>query len=87
MCAFCDFSSILSTYNITRLLDEDMKPDEVEDLAQAEEVCRRLMAWDLSDPDSVVDSTGIGGVKAKLAEVLGRNIDEENVDEDEAQAE
>ena len=62
-------SSLISTHNITRLLDEEMKPEEVDDLAQAEEVCRRFMEWDLSDATGL---DTVEAVKAKLAEVLGK---------------
>ena len=62
-------SSLISTHNITRLLDEEMKSEEVDDLAQAEEVCRRFMEWDLSDATGL---DTVEAVKAKLAEVLGK---------------
>ncbi|EJC98525.1 uncharacterized protein FOMMEDRAFT_96519 [Fomitiporia mediterranea MF3/22] len=64
-------SSVLATHDITRLLDEDMEPEEIDDLAQAEMICRHFIAWDLSVATSVVESVGIGGVKEKLAGVLG----------------
>ncbi|KAL5501790.1 hypothetical protein ACEPAH_9050 [Sanghuangporus vaninii] len=69
-------SNLFSTHNITRLLDEDMKPEEIEDLAQAEEVCRRFMEWNLSEAanDETLDS--VEAVKAKLAWVLGRAEDQ-----------
>ena len=59
-----------------------MKPEEVEDLGQAEEVCRRFMAWDLGDTAKVLQtsgtSTGTGRVKAKLSEVLSVNVDRDS---------
>ncbi|OCB88935.1 hypothetical protein A7U60_g3890 [Sanghuangporus baumii] len=68
-------SNLFSTHNITRLLDEEMKPEEIEDLAQAEEVCRRFLEWNLSEAanDETLDS--VEAVKAKLAWVLGRTED------------
>ena len=49
-----------------RLLDEDMSEQEQRDLADAEDVCRRFLAWDLDAPD------GGNDVKEKLARCLGR---------------
>ncbi|KAL5519837.1 hypothetical protein ACEPAG_1497 [Sanghuangporus baumii] len=74
-------SNLYSTHNITRLLDEEMKPEEIEDLAQAEEVCRRFMEWNLSEAanDEALDS--VEAVKAKLAWVLGRTEDQAKDDE------
>ena len=47
-----------------------MKPQEIADLAQAEEVCRRFMAWDLSEALSDGEYGGVGVVKERLREVL-----------------
>lgn len=46
-----------------------MTEEERLDLEDAEAVCRRFLTWELDDKQS----HGKGGVKAKLAEILGRN--------------
>ena len=58
-------------------MDEEMTDDERRDLEDAEEVCRRFLAWDLvrdeeanSDPDLRQD------VKKRMAQVLGRETAE-----------
>ncbi len=63
------FSELLSIHEHGRLLDEEMTEKELQDLEEAEEVCRRFLAWDLEvDKEHVGD----GGVKRKLAAVLGK---------------
>lgn len=48
-----------------------MTPAQIEELEEAEIVCRRFMAWSMEDVD--VDANAARGVvKAKLAEILGR---------------
>lgn len=59
--------NLISTHNVTRLLDEAMTPAEVNELEAAEAVCRRFLEWDLDN----FDCEEPGGVKARLAEVLG----------------
>lgn len=61
------YRNLISTHNVTRLLDEAMTPAEVKELEAAEAVCRRFLEWDLDNFDCEVP----GGVKARLAEVLG----------------
>ncbi|KLO15985.1 hypothetical protein SCHPADRAFT_238288 [Schizopora paradoxa] len=64
-------SSLLANHDVTRLLDESMTTEQVKELEDAEAMCRRFMAWNLDDFD--VDANAArGGVKAKLAKVLGR---------------
>jgi DNA mismatch repair protein MSH5 len=46
-----------------------MTEEERLGLEDAEDVCRRFLAWDLDDERGL----GEGGVRAKLAEVLDRN--------------
>ncbi|KAH8825333.1 DNA mismatch repair protein MutS [Flagelloscypha sp. PMI_526] len=41
-------SFLLSTHELGRLLDEDMTKKEKDELEEAEEVCRRFLAWDLN---------------------------------------
>ena len=59
-----DLSYLLSMHEIGQLLDEDMTEDEKVELAEAEEICRKFLAWDLE--------TETEGVKARLAVTLGR---------------
>ena len=60
------------TYELGRLLDEGMNEEERLDLADAEDVCRRFLRWDLKAEAEMED----GRVKEKLGHVLGRNSDE-----------
>lgn len=53
-----------------KLLDEEMTKEERLDLEDSEAVCRRFLTWDLDDKQGL----GEGGVKTKLAEVLGKNF-------------
>ncbi|KIL63255.1 hypothetical protein M378DRAFT_187097 [Amanita muscaria Koide BX008] len=62
-------SQLISVHDLGRLHDEEMSEEEKTDLGDAEAVCRRFLAWDLEEKDGL----GEGGVKAKLAEVLGRS--------------
>lgn len=62
-------SHLIATHELGQLLDEEMTEKEILDLADAEAVCRRFLAWDLED--------GHGDVKGRLAEVLGIKDDEE----------
>ncbi|KAJ7784480.1 DNA mismatch repair protein MutS [Mycena metata] len=63
-------SHLISTHELGKLLDEEMTDKERDDLADAEAVCRKFLQWDL-------EGDGGGNVKGRLAEVLGRNHDEE----------
>ncbi|KAF8627457.1 hypothetical protein AX17_006270 [Amanita inopinata Kibby_2008] len=65
-------SRLISTHELGKLLDEGMTEKEQLDLEDAEDVCRRFLSWDLEDNRVLVK----GGVKVKLAEVLGRNLDQ-----------
>jgi DNA mismatch repair protein MSH5 len=49
-----------------------MTDEERLDLQVAEEVSRRFLEWDLTSDEAVHQ----GGVKARLAAVLGRNLDD-----------
>jgi DNA mismatch repair protein MSH5 len=53
-----------------KLLDEEMTEEERLDLEDSEAVCRRFLTWDLDDKQGL----GEGGVKTKLAEVLGKEL-------------
>ena len=65
-------SQLLVTHELGQLLDEGMDEEERRDLAEAEEVCRRFLRWDLKAEAEKED----GRVKAKLGYVLGRDSDE-----------
>lgn len=72
------YSHLLSRHELGQLLDEEMDAEERAELAAAEEVCRKFLAWDLTGEGGgeVVE----GGVKAKLREVLGRTAEGEDED-------
>ena len=65
-------SRLLVTHELGQLLDEGMDEEERLDLAEAEEVCRRFLKWDLK----AEAERGDGRVKVKLGHILGRNSDE-----------
>lgn len=64
------YSELISTHELGKLLDEEMTKEERLDLEDSEAVCRRFLTWDLDDKQGL----GEGGVKTKLAEVLGKNF-------------
>ncbi|PAV17141.1 dna mismatch repair msh5 [Pyrrhoderma noxium] len=65
-------SSLLSTHNLNKLLDEEMDEHEKEELAQAESICRRFMEWNLDENEEEERGTfDQGTLKAQLAKVLG----------------
>ncbi|EGO23820.1 hypothetical protein SERLADRAFT_450137 [Serpula lacrymans var. lacrymans S7.9] len=66
-------SQLLSSYELGKLLDEDMTEDERCDLQNAEDICRKFLEWDLQSDEA----TRQFEVKGKLAEVLGRELQEE----------
>ncbi|KZT11913.1 uncharacterized protein LAESUDRAFT_670086 [Laetiporus sulphureus 93-53] len=59
-------SKLMSSHELGRLLDEEMRDEECQDLENAEEVCRRLLARDLSSDDEREN------VRSRLKEILGR---------------
>ena len=61
-------SHLLSRHEIGQLLDEEMDAQERAELAEAEEVVRKFLAWDLNG-----GAEADGGVKTKLAQILGRD--------------
>ena len=65
-------SQLLVTHELGQLLDEGMNEEERLDLAEAEEICRRFLRWDLKAEAERQD----GRVKARLGHVLGRDSDE-----------
>lgn len=52
-----------------------MSEEERADLEDAEEVCRRLLAWDFDGMES--EGAGEDSVRVRLGQVLGRNGIEE----------
>ncbi|KAK7681541.1 hypothetical protein QCA50_015273 [Cerrena zonata] len=60
-------SFLLSTHELGQLLDEDMDEEERDELREAEDVCKRFLAWDLQTEGETSED-----VKEKLGEVLGR---------------
>ncbi|KAI8986224.1 DNA mismatch repair protein MutS [Trametes punicea] len=60
---------LLAKHEICQLLDEDMSDVERRELEEAEEVCRKFLAWDLSRDAR----EGNPPVRDVLAEVLGRS--------------
>ncbi|KIJ17739.1 hypothetical protein PAXINDRAFT_175534 [Paxillus involutus ATCC 200175] len=65
-------SELLAEHELGKLLEEQMTDEERLDLQVAEEVSRRFLEWDLTSDEAVHQ----GGVKARLAAVLGRNLDD-----------
>ena len=56
---FC-LSDLVSSHAITQLLDEDMTQAEVDELQEAEGVCRAFLAWDIrEDSEGLKDRLGI----------------------------
>ena len=64
-------SELLAKHELGKLLEEKMTDEERLDLQVAEEVARRFLEWDLTSDEAVYQT----GVKARLAEVLGRDAD------------
>jgi DNA mismatch repair protein MSH5 len=61
-------SHLLSTHELGQLLDEEMTEAEMDELEQAEAVCRRFMTWNLEETKVSVCT------KKRLAEVLARAV-------------
>lgn len=59
------YSELLTRHEICQLLDEDMTDIERQELEEAEEVCRRFLACDLTAAGEQ------GSVRDALAEILG----------------
>ncbi|KAF9019023.1 hypothetical protein BDZ89DRAFT_1103526 [Hymenopellis radicata] len=66
-------SEVIANHELGTLLDEEMTDDERHDLEDAEAVCRRFLAWNLEHED--------GNVKKRLAQVLGRPMDDEDIED------
>lgn len=70
---------LLSSHEIGQLLDEELTEAEKRDLTEAEQICRKFMAWNLDDPG---EENSTAGVKKKLAEVLGNSEQDASMDWD-----
>lgn len=65
-------SELLATYELGKLLEERMSEEELLDLQEAEKVARRFLEWDLTSEEAAHQT----GVKARLAQILGREVDQ-----------
>ncbi|KAF7798450.1 hypothetical protein EIP86_009671 [Pleurotus ostreatoroseus] len=65
---------LLSMHELGTLLDEEMTAEERVDLEDAEEVCRRFLAWDLE--------ASRGGAKGDVKDALGQVLGRDPVDRD-----
>ncbi|KIJ64516.1 hypothetical protein HYDPIDRAFT_40260 [Hydnomerulius pinastri MD-312] len=65
-------SELLAEHELGKLLEEQMTGEERLDLQAADEVARRFLEWDLTSEEATQQT----GVKARLAEILGRNVDD-----------
>lgn len=64
-------SELLVTYELGKLLEEQMTEEELLDLRNAEKVARRFLEWDLTSEEAAHQT----GVKARLAQILGQETD------------
>lgn len=64
-------SELLARHEVCQLLDEDMTEKERHELEEAEEVCRKFLAWELSPTDGAGSQES---VRDRLVEVLGRTV-------------
>ncbi|KIK91641.1 hypothetical protein PAXRUDRAFT_796689 [Paxillus rubicundulus Ve08.2h10] len=65
-------SELLAEHELGKLLEEQMSDEERLDLQVAEGISRQFLEWDLTSDEAAHQS----GVKARLAAVLGRNLDD-----------
>ncbi|KAI0087825.1 muts domain V-domain-containing protein [Irpex rosettiformis] len=65
-------SRLLSTHELGLLLDEDMTDKERVEFEEAEEVCRKFLAWDLN----TAKETNCGSIKQMLRQVLCKVVEE-----------
>jgi hypothetical protein len=77
-CANPYFSALVQRHEIGRLLDEAMSEDDVRQLQEAEEVCRKFLSTDLTSDEGKREVLAIG-VKNMLESILqlGDHIDDE----------
>ncbi|VDC00678.1 unnamed protein product [Peniophora sp. CBMAI 1063] len=70
-------SRLLAAREIPQLLDESLTEREVQDMEDAEAICRRFLEWDLT----VEQADTVDEVKQMLFKVLGRQIVEVEAEE------
>jgi DNA mismatch repair protein MSH5 len=61
---------LLSVHELPKLLDEAISEEEQLDMDLASAVCQRFLEWDLETQEA-----SFGEVRARLAQVLGRDVD------------
>jgi len=61
---------LLSVRELPKLLDEAISEEEQLDMDLASAVCQRFLEWDLETQEA-----SFGEVRARLAQVLGRDVD------------
>jgi DNA mismatch repair protein MSH5 len=64
---------LIQRHDVARLLDEAMSEEEQRDLADAEEVCRRFLAVDLTSKEGRTDVLSTD-IKQLLAQVLSNSL-------------
>jgi DNA mismatch repair protein MSH5 len=57
-------------HELPKLLDEAISEEEQLDMDLASAVCQRFLEWDLETQEA-----SFGEVRARLAQVLGRDVD------------
>lgn len=62
---------LLSVHELPKLLDEVISEEEQLDMDLASAVCQRFLEWDLETQEA-----SFGGVRASLAQVLGRGVED-----------
>jgi DNA mismatch repair protein MSH5 len=60
---------LLSAHELPKLLDEAISEEEQLDMDLASAVCQRFLEWDLGTQE-----VSTGDIRAKLAHVLGRDM-------------
>lgn len=63
-------TELLSVHELPKLLDEAISEEEQLDMDLASAVCQRFLEWDLETQEA-----SFGEVRARLAQVLGRDVD------------
>jgi DNA mismatch repair protein MSH5 len=66
---FAACRELLSKHELPKLLDEAISEEEQLDMDLASAVCQRFLEWDLETQEA-----SLGEVRARLAQVLGRNV-------------
>lgn len=61
---------LLAVHELPKILDEAISEEEQLDMGLASAVCQRFLEWDLETQE-----VSSGEVRARLAQVLGRDVD------------